>query len=191
MSAPTTPANTVIEISPASSPPQSPPTLGLALSWVGTNPDRIRNLFLNTVTCSLLAISNLGELSALSLTVRGYFAHHGTLLQALMDGALFHHINTLNVYHYIQTNGQASNCTITNFDTWSRAIHRLRDILAPYMLNAFSPLPSPSILPHSLPEPAPLPVPAPSGSRSLLSRVMTVEDAPEESDDEEDPHSVI
>ncbi len=62
----------------------------------------------------------------------------------------------------------------------------LRDILTLYMLNAFSLLPSPSILPHSLPEPAPLPIPAPSGSRSLLSHVVTVEDAPEESDDEED-----
>src|SRR6266851_3515457 len=89
MSAPTTPANAIIEISPASSPPQSPPVLGPAPSWVGSNPDRIGNPFLNTVTCSSLAASDLGELSALALAVRGYFSHHGTLPQALMDGALF------------------------------------------------------------------------------------------------------
>jgi len=79
MLAPTSPVNAVIEISPASSPPQTPPTLGPAPSWVGTNPDRIGNLFLNTVTCSLLATSDLGELSTLALAVRGYFSHHGTL----------------------------------------------------------------------------------------------------------------
>ncbi len=101
MSAPTTPANAVIEISPASSPSPTMPVLGPPLSWVGSNPNSIRNPFLNTVTCSLLTISNLGELSALALAVHGYFTCHGTLPRSLKDGALFYHINTLNIYHFV------------------------------------------------------------------------------------------
>src|SRR6266851_906435 len=49
MSAPTTPANTIIKISPASSPSPTIPTLGLPPSWVGSNSNHIRNLFLNSV----------------------------------------------------------------------------------------------------------------------------------------------
>src|SRR6266853_2024863 len=137
MSAPATSTNTIIEISPTSSPSPTIPTLSPPLSWVSSNPDAIRNPFLNMVYCSLLALSNLGELSALALAVCSYFTCHGTLPCLLEDRALFHHINTLNVYHFVQTNGQASDCTITNFEAWSGAIHCLRDVLAPYMLNAF------------------------------------------------------
>src|SRR6266853_1250811 len=105
MSAPVTPTNAIIKISPTSSPSPTIPVLGPAPSWVGSNPNSIRNPFLNTVTCFSLAVSNLGELSALALTVRGYFSHHGTLPQSLEDGTLFHHINTLNIYRFVQTNG--------------------------------------------------------------------------------------
>ncbi len=191
MSAPTTPTNALIEISPASSPSPTMPTLGPPLSWVGSNPNALRNLFLNMVTCFSLAVSDLKELSALTLTVCSYFSHYRTLPQSLEDSTLFHHINALNIYHFIQTNGQASNCTLTNYDTWAGTIRRLHDVLTPYMLNAFSPLPSPSILPHSLPEPTPLPMPPPSGSHSLLNHVATVEDALESDDNEEDPHSIL
>src|SRR5216683_4029422 len=107
MSAPTTPANAIIELSPASSPPQSPPVLGPAPSCVRSHPGSIRNPFLNTVVCSSLTTSNLGELSRLALAGHGYFSHHGSLPQSLEDGALFHHINALNIYHFVQTNGQA------------------------------------------------------------------------------------
>src|SRR6267154_6217804 len=110
------------------------------------------------VTCSSLRLSDLRELSALMLAIHRYFTHHGTLPCSLEDGALFHHINGLNIYCFVQTNGQASDCTLTNFEAWSCALHCLSDILSPYMNNSFSLLPSPSILPYSLPDPAPLPV---------------------------------
>ncbi len=67
----------------------------------------------------------------------------------------------------------------------------LHDLLAPYMHNAFSPVLSPSILPHSLPESGPLPVPPPTGSCSLFSHVVTVEDALESESDEDDPQSIV
>src|SRR6266851_4997843 len=70
-------------------------------------------------------------------------------------------------------------------------MHRLSNLLTPYMHNAFSLLPSPSILPCSLPEATPLPVPPPTGSRSLLSHVVTVEDAPESDDEEGNPCSIV
>ena len=102
MSAPTTPlpVNAVIDISPASS-PSPPPILGPAPSWVGANPDTIRNPFLNTILCSSLPASDLGELSALVLAMHGYFTHHGVLPPSLEDGALFHHINGLNIYRFV------------------------------------------------------------------------------------------
>src|SRR5216683_452472 len=70
-------------------------------------------------------------------------------------------------------------------------MHHLRDLLAPYMHNTFSPLLSPSILPHSLPEPAPLPIHLPTRSCSLLSHIVTVEDALDSESNEEDPYSIV
>jgi len=116
MSAPITPANAIIKISPTSSPSPTMPTLSPTLSWVGSNPSQIRNPFLNSIQCSSLATSDLGELSTLALAVCGYFTHHRTLPPTLEDGALFHHINALNIYHFVQTSGQASDCTLTNFE---------------------------------------------------------------------------
>src|SRR5216683_7288540 len=52
MSAPTTPTNTMIEISPTSSPSPTVPTLGPPPSSVGSNLDSIRNPFLNSIQCS-------------------------------------------------------------------------------------------------------------------------------------------
>ena len=58
------------------------------------------------------------------------------------------------------------------------------------MLNTFSPLLSPAILPLSLLEPAPLPVPPLEGC-SLLTHITQVEDASNNNDDEEDPYSIL
>jgi len=119
--------------------------------------------------------------------MRGYFIHYGTLPPSLENRALFHHINGLNIYRFIQTNGRADDCTLTNFDAWSMTLRSLASTLAPYMLNAFSLLSSPSILPAPLTNDKPLPVPPPEG-HSLLACITQVEDAPE---DEEDPHSAL
>jgi hypothetical protein len=50
-------------------------------------------------------------------------------------------------------------------------LRHLATTLAPYMLNAFSPLPSPFILPVPLVNDEPLPVPPPKG-RSLLACII-------------------
>jgi hypothetical protein len=110
------------------------------------------------VLCSSISASDIRELAALAEGARNYFARHGTLPSALEDGSIFHHINALNTWHFVHTNGEADNCILINYKDWADTLRRITVVLAPYLVNAFSPLPSPRILPSS--DPIPIPPPA-------------------------------